>query len=245
MAKLGISLPQGVEVEETDFTSGRVFESGVYPVTIQYAYTRRGDTGATTLVLETTTPQGKTFTMQEGITHGKDYDYATTYKDSRTGKQVPITGYVIGNSVAVLAADKQIGELEQTNKVIEIYDFKERKVMPKEVPMLTELIGKKIVLGILKQVENKRRKGSDGKYADINESVEVNKVQKVFNSDGFTVAELSNGADEPEYIIQWKKQNSGKVVNKFKEVKGSGATQGSPRTDRKDRAKLTKSLFDE
>lgn len=245
MAKLGISLPQGVEVEETDFTLGRIFDSGVYPVTIQSAYTSRGDTGATALVVNTTTLEGRSFTVREYLTSGKDKDYATTYKDSRSGKQVPLPGYVIGNSIAVLAVGKQIGELEQATKVVEVYDFEERKDIPTEVPMLTELVGKKIVLGILKRIENVRQKGDDGKYVDTSKTRETNTVHKVFNSDGFTAAELRNEVDEPKYIIEWKKINAGKVVDRSKNVKDSGATQGSPRTDRKDRAKLTKSLFDE
>jgi riboflavin synthase len=243
MAKLGISLPQGVEIEEVDFNLSRIFDSGIYPVVIKEAYTLVSLGGATQVVIETETMEGKPFRVGEYITAGKEKGYATTYEDSRTNKKVPLPGYTTINSISVLSAGIELSELETKTKVVEVYDFEERKLLPKEVQSLYELISKKVALGILKQIENKQQKADDGTYVTIDEVREINTINKVFNIEGFTLAEINNKLDDPKYIVEWKKINTGRVLDRSKKVAGNGARRGSPRTGSKDRVNVVSSLF--
>jgi len=124
-------------------------------------------------------------------------------------------------------------------KTIKIYDPELKKEMPKEVPVLLDLLGEDITCGVLKQVVDKTSKNASGEYVPTGETREVNEIDKFFRtSDKLTIAEIVAESTEATFYNKWVEKNKGKVVNKAKGVAGN---TGSPAAATQ--VKPTKSLF--
>src|SRR5690606_22739631 len=109
-----------------------------------------------------------------------------------------------------------------------LYDYEQKKELPKSVPMLTDLLGQKIALGILKQLENKNVKQGDD-YVASAETREINVVDKVFHPEvKLTVAEARNGQETAKFWDAWKERNQGQVRDKRTIKDGAGGNAGAP-----------------
>jgi hypothetical protein len=122
-------------------------------------------------------------------------------KDDPT-KKVPLPGYTTVNDICLMTTDKPLSEQDTEAKMVNVWDNDAKKEVPKSVPVLTELLGQKVTLGILKQLVNKNEKNqSSGKYEPTAETREENVIEKVFHSPThMTVVEAQNGATEARTV---------------------------------------------
>ena len=82
---------------------------------------------------------------------------ATYTKD---GKELPLPGYTKILNIFHVAVDANIpdlGSVESEPKILKLYDFKERKEVPKEVPCLVQLHGAKVQLALFKEIHTKSK----------------------------------------------------------------------------------------
>ena len=108
---------------------------------------------------------------------------------------------------------------------------------------MTELLGQKIKLGILKQLENKSVKQGD-EFVPTAETRESNAIDKVFHPEmNLTVAEARNGLEEPKFHDAWAEKNKGQTRDKRTIKDGAGGTAGAPPKAAAGTAPARKSLF--
>lgn len=148
-------------------------------------------------------------------------------------KKMPLPGFTVINDLCICATGAPLSEQDTDEKQVKIYDFDERKEVPKAVDVLVDLIGKKVTLGILNTLENKGVKQSDGSYADGPEERNVNSIDKVFENDSkMTVREAMDNegwdADKAEFIERWRATNEGKTRDKRTIKDGQGGQSGRP-----------------
>ena len=215
---------EGLE-QERDVLGGRkIYPSDIYIAKIKLAYAIQSDGGALGLAL----------TVAFGDDEYSENIYVTTKEGNnfyvdKNKKKRGLPGYTIANDICLIACDTPLSEVETEEKVVSVYDAKEKGEVNKSVPMLMPLIGKEIALGILEETEFKQEKTDKG-YVDTAETVQRNRISKVFHPEyKVTVPEAMDGK-EAAFWDAWIKANQGRVVDKTAGKRGgtsSGAKAGS------------------
>lgn len=212
----------GLEESQDRLGGFSPFDSDIYIGTIKVAYAGTSSGGATSVSV-VVDADGKEYRETFYVTNKKGENFFI----SQDKKKVPLPGFTVVDDICLIASGKPLANQETEEKVINLYDFDAKKELPKSVPMLTDLVGQKIALGILKQLENKNAKNAAGEYEPTEETRETNVVDKVFHPEmKLTVAEARNGKEDPEFWDKWVEKNKGTVRDKTE--KKAGGNAGAP-----------------
>lgn len=211
-----------VEEEKDVLGGGGAKESGVYPMTLKYAYLDVSKPNAATggkggahnvnLVFKDGDREVK---FQEYVTSGLAKGSKPYYE--KDGKKFPLPGYSKMDNMLKLITGKGLAEQEFAEKTIKVWSNGAEVNEPRKV--LTDTLNIKMQLGLLKVMEDK--------YSTPTESRTYNEVSKFFNEDGQTVQELTK-SEPATFLDKWAKANLDKVVDKRKKSKDGGAVSGAP-----------------
>jgi hypothetical protein len=225
--------------DEKDSLGGGQFsplESGLYKVLIKNAYVTISAGGATAINLVLQTEDGKEIRDQQWVTSGTAKGCTNTYKvknkdGAETGEEAYLPGFSNINSLCFLTLNKNFPEMETENKTIMLYDYTSKTDVPTEVPVLTELLGKTVVAGIVKETVDKMAKNDQtGKYEPTGKVYDKNAITKYFRADDMmTTTELKSGAEKAEFHESWSKTWTGKTVDRSTAKQATG-TKGTPAT---------------
>ncbi len=208
-------------------------ESAIYDckVILAYGTESAGKAKALNLLLET--EDGKQVKQQlwmtSGISKGGHNYYlamnpATKKKDIK--KYLP--GFEMANDLCMMTLNKEISQVTPEMKTIMLYDFSQGKEVATDVMMVTELIGKMITTGLIKQTVDKNVKNDAGEYVPSGEVREENEIDKFFHyPSGLTVTEAVAKATEPGFRNQWSEKWTGVTRDRTKKLAG-GPKAGSP-----------------
>jgi hypothetical protein len=148
------------------------------------------------------------------------------YKDKDTGKPVLLPGYVTVDDICMFITEQPLSDQDVETKTVKLYDFDQKKEVPTEVPVLTSLIGGKVKLGILREIQDKEKKGDDGKYRPTGETRTQNSIDKVFHPETCrTINEYRAGVETPEFHTAWVERNANKDRNRAKNAGKAGPGQ--------------------
>ena len=217
---------------ETNYLGGYTpLESRLYDFTIDLAFLNLADSGACCLNIHMTSDEGKKLKQQFYISSGNDKGNRNYFID-KNGEEAHLPGFNQANALCLLTAGKEVLSCATENKVVSLYDFAERQEVPTKVEMLTELLGKKITAGVLKQTVNKSEKDpKTKKYVATAETKVENEVDKFFrHRDGLTVPEIRAGITTPDFKTDWAEKWTGVIKDKTKAVVGikAGIQAGAP-----------------
>ena len=223
-----VKVSDDVKEEKISLGAGGVWETNVYPCIIEAAYVSVAKTEAIFVNIHARREDGQVLKTALCVQSGKAKGSKNYWVDKKNGDKQYLPGFNQANAISLLSVGKGINELDEETKVIKLWDFDASKELPKEVPMLVELVNQEITLGVLKQVEDKNVKNENGDYVPSGETREVNEVERVFRtSDGLNTLEIKAGETEAVFIHDWKKKWEGKVKNKSKGAT-AGTTAGAP-----------------
>lgn len=216
---------EGLEESQDRLGGFSPLETDIYTGTIKAMYAGHSQGGAMSVTL-LADMGGKEYRETFYVTNKKGENFFLNKEDKT--KKVPLPGFTIVDDMCLIATGKPLSEQESEEKVINIYDYDLKKEVPKSVPMLTELLGQKITLAILKQIENKNVKQGD-EYVASAETREINVVDKVFHPElKLTVAEARNGQDEAKFHDAWSERNKGVTRDKRTIKDGAAGAAGTP-----------------
>lgn len=215
--------------EETDRIGGsRVLESDVYDFTVDMAYIAFSQGGAMSLNLTLKGSNGENLKEAIWVASGDAKGNKNTFTDKQ-GKEQYLPGFNMGNAISLLTVGKEIGDLDPEEKTINIYNFEAKKEVPTKVPVLVEMLGEKITLGVLKVISDKNIKDDSGKYVPSGETREGNEIAKAFHGDTqMTVAEIRAESSEATFVNTWREKNKGNTRDKSTGASGSTGTTGAP-----------------
>lgn len=203
------------------------FETDVYDFTIKLAYIDYSRGKAMSVNLELETAEGRKMRAQQWVTSGEAKGCKNYYVD-RNGKNQYLPGYTLVNDICQLTIDMALEDTDPEEKTISLYDFSAGREVPQEKMILTELMGQKITLAVVKQIVDKNVQDASGAYVPSGETREINEVVKAFHPEyGVTVGEAKAGLREPDFRERWAEANRGKTLNKAKGA-GDGASAGAP-----------------
>ena len=227
---------------ETDRIGGSgPLDSGTYNATVTMAYAKKADSGALglflTFKLEGDKELRQTLWMTGGTAKG-----GNNFFIDKDGKEQYLPGFNQANALALLTVGKPIAEIDDEEKVINLYNFDLKKEVPTKAQVLVELIGQEIILGVIRQTVDKTAKNDAGVYIATGDTKDENDIDKMFKaSNKMTFAEISAQATEPAFFTAWSDKNTGVTRNKAKGA-AAGGTAGAPKSAAGGTAK-PKSLF--
>ena len=204
----------------------RTVDSGVYQGTVKNAFIGKSSGGATSVSLEVKLDSGKT--IFETI-------YVTNKQGNNTYEKDGVIGYLPGfltvNQIVLFATGKDLFELESEleERIVKQYDSKAGKQVDKPAMVIVPLLEQPILVAIKEVRENKTKAGDGNKRITLAEDRVYNTIDKVFHPSTFqTQAELEQDK-EATYIDTWKKDNEGKLDDRYKSVESANsATVSKP-----------------
>lgn len=212
--------------EQADTLGGfAILDSDLYDATIELAYIEMSKGGAYGVVFKFKTDDGASLDHTFWISSGREKGQLNYYIDKSGDKQY-LPGFNAMNAVSLFTTDKEMAQLAPEEKTIMVYNYELKKDAPTAKPVLTELMGKKVKLGVLKQLEDKNKKNDmTGKYEPTGETRNTNEIDRVFHfPTGLTVIEAKSGKTTGEFCLKWQERNKGQVRDKTAAAKGATAT---------------------
>lgn len=216
---------------------GFLRESNIYTGTIVVAYITQSEKGAMAVNLDVKLEDGSNYRETIYVSNRNGETFFT-----KEGKKYPLPGFTTIDNICLITTEKGLADQDTEDKTLMLRDFESGKDVPREVPVLVELTDKPVALGIIKIRENKTKKNeSTDKYEPINEERLLNNINAVFHPEAkVTVNEALEGRD-PDFWDAWIGRNEGRLVDRYKEVKG-GASRTAGRASSSD-APARKSMF--
>lgn len=217
---------EAISEEKDSVGSNGPLETGLYKATVALAYIIKSAGGAMGLVLNLMTESKREIRQTLWMTSGTAKGCKTYYE--KDGEKHFLPGFNHANSLALLTVAKEISTLETETKVVNVWSADAKAEVPTKVEMLMDLLGKEIIVGLIKQTVDKTKKNeSTGLYEATGETREENELDKLFRaSDRKTTAEIRAQADEAVFIDTWDKKWAGQTRNK---AKGAAGTAGAPK----------------
>lgn len=234
MSIASLQLGSNVEQPNEDVIIGGGFHlpTGLYAMVVQNAYFDKTAKGATMMHLHLKRKAGgnQVYRFSDCVVSGNEKGNKPTYM--KDGKEFPLPGYSKMNQVVQITTGKTLGQITPEKKLVKIYDYEAKADVPREVDVVTEMIGQEILVGLQFRRENKKAL-VNGKWVDTDKPNEFNELDKVFYPDGFTVTEKKAEATSAAFVEKWREVNpDGQVIDKFKSVTttvtGGGTGGGKP-----------------
>lgn len=210
----------------------QVHNTDVYPATIKLAYAGVSAGGANSMTFEVELDGGGKYSWTEWVTSGTAKGCLPYFE--KDGEKQYLPGFNRANAISLMTTGKELGATNFEEKMVKLYNSNTKTEVPTPTKVAVDMIGKKILLGIIKIATNKQAAtgnlDANGKkvYADTNEVREINEVDKVFHYETRrTLQEAMAKVETAVFIDQWLEANKGKIRDKFKKVEG-GAVAGAP-----------------
>ena len=215
------------EIDSVGSTFG-VVESGLYKLKIKAAYIKVATSKAVGVVLELETFDNAIISQTLWVKSGEKKGCKNFYT-SKDGEKHYLPGYNQMNALCLLTVGKNLSEMETASQIIDIYDYAVKGNIPTEVDMLTELLEKEIIAGVIKQVVNKNALDiNTNTYQPTAETREENEIDKFFRErDQLTVTEIKAEVKEATFYNKWYDRWGGKTRDKTVKVAESTTTAPS------------------
>jgi len=212
--------------EKDSVGSGGPLESGLYHCTVAMAYLGKAASGALSLVLTLKTEAGKEVRQTLWMTSGTAKGCKNYYE--KDGEKHYLPGFNHANSLALLTCGKEISQLETETKVVNVYSPEAKNEVPTKVEVPVDLLGKEILVGLIKQTVDKTKKNENtGIYEPTGDTREENELDKLFRArDRMTTAEIRGKAETAAFADTWDAKWTGKTRDKSK---GASGTAGAPK----------------
>jgi hypothetical protein len=236
-----------VEQPSTDTLGGGfILNSGLYPMTIDLAYLGETEKGAKSVTLHFKTADGskKNFRNTIYLTSGKAKGQLYYYLGGKNkDKKIILPDRQKAEQLSQITTGKEFSDLSTELKTVKLWNFDAKAEVPTEVKVVTELLGKQILLGIRKIHQNKSVQDANGKWEDGPEEQTINDLHRVYFPDGLSVDEKNKGVTTPTFVKTWEgKHTADYVEEQFKKLPGATTLEDPAAAAETDAQ--TDSLFD-
>ena len=217
-----------IKLKETSLGGGSyLWDSGVYKAIIDMAYFDQSKGGAHSLNVTLLGEDGKKLKQTIWFTNRKEEVHFVNQK----GEKDYLPGYTLANNLSLIITGEDVNEAfdKSEKKMVNVYDFNEKKEKPTEKSVATSLLGKPVKVAILKQTVNKRVNDGSGNYVDSAETRDENQIKEFYFADSdLTVVEKAKDAKEALMMPKWAERNTGKTLNRVKDVTASTTAASKP-----------------
>lgn len=213
---------EGIEASKDSLGGFNRLPSGIYEGTIKTLFVRKLASGTYQATVIADLGDHGEYREQLYITNKEGKNYSEF-----NGKKRFRAGYTIVNDITLVTTGKNLYELEPEDRTFKIYDFDAKEEVPTSVPTIIECMGEEIALAITLTKEFKRKQDDSGEWVDTDETVELNKIAKVFYpKDMATVNERNSNADV-SFAEAWLAKYKDQVIDKTESSSKAKPTQAS------------------
>lgn len=221
---------EGLE-EKEDRVGGGSFarETDVYEMEVKVAYAGKSDGGAQFIAFVFNDADGKEYRETFYVTSrtGQNF-YMVKDKDKKeTGKKKALPGFDVVNDICLVTTDAELRDQETEEKIVKIWDNDAKAELPKSVPVLIGLLGKKVFLAIYKKLENKST-NVNGEYVPNADTRDTNTVEKVMHFPTKMTVKEATTTKEAVFHDSWLEAHKGKVQDKRTIKDGQTGQTGRP-----------------
>lgn len=161
-------------------------------------------------------------------------DGKPTSFNKKTNKDELMFSYIEASHIIGAALPgKTLGDVYDSiqDKMIDLYNFEQRKDVTTKVKMVTALVGAKLYIGLQRKIANKRtRDDATGEWVDLperKESLVFGVAGSIEDRRSFTEINDDVTPEDAKDLDKWEKLSAGKDWNAYKEVAAaSGVPQG-------------------
>lgn len=190
--------------------AGGLFDTGIYSAIIDVAYMITAPQKGTQGVVLHFKIGDRTFRNTQWICTA---DGTYTWKSGDRSGYWP--GFVIVDEICSIVTGQDLENLpEPENKVLSIWNSQAKKEMPTEVPVMMNLQGGMLEVGIHRTMEDHWIEEHKTKW------IEKNELVKVFHTDGLTVNEKASSAVNSATKIKWEMRYGNGLIDKRKASAG-------------------------
>jgi hypothetical protein len=190
-------------------------DTGLYPCIVDMAYLGKSAKGAMSLNLHLRLASDNSIIRQTlWVTSGDAKGNRNFYINN--GKKFLLPGMQLADQIAHITTGQELGDLTPEPKTIKLWDRDAQAEKPTEVPVLTEMLNKKLVIGLLKIRKNRREQNAEGEYVPVRAERIYNEIDKVFHESGHSVTEKETGV-EAEFHQQWASKYGDRMVDNYDE----------------------------
>jgi len=159
MSLEGLSVDNDIQGESDRLGGSFIWDTDAYECEIEAAFVGEAASGAMSVTYHFKNEQDKVLKPTIYVTSGKKKGCKPYYENGK-GEKVYLPGFNQATAIGLVAAGKDLAGLNASveKKTINLYDYDEKKDMPKAVDMIMELIGTKVIIGVEKQVVDKTKK---------------------------------------------------------------------------------------
>lgn len=218
---------EGLEDAGDVLGGGGLLESGAYDGTVKLAFAGTSSSSSARSITVHIDVAGREVRETFWITNRSGENFYTDKKDP--SKRRPLPGYAMVDDLCLLTTGLPLTEQPVEDKVVRLYDFEAKREVPQNVPILIDVIGKPITVGLLKQTVDKQQKDSAGNYVATGETRDENVADKFFHTESRrTVTEIREGLETAAFYPKWVEKNAGKTRNRAKGAEGKTGVPGRP-----------------
>ena len=211
-----LSYSENIE-HEKDVLGGTfsIFDSDIYAAQIKLAYISKSESGAT----------GINFVFAIDDREYKEPLWVTNKSGenfyTKDGEKHYLQGFLIADSIALLAAKKPLASLDTEVKKIKVFNYELKEDVLIDAEVITALIGQTVKLALIHRKVFKREKVGN-EYKDTDEVRDENAINKVFRAaDNFTTHEIRASAKEPNFYTKWLEKWKGQVQDRTTKKDGT------------------------
>lgn len=236
----GLTTAEDIKPVTDSVGSSGPLDSGIYAGVVSMAYLEQSKGGALAVVLTIKTDEGREIRNQKLWVQSRASKGNKNFYMDKDGKKNYLPGFVTANSLALLAAAKELSALTPEEKTIKIYNFEAKADVPTKVQVLVELLDQAVHVGVVRQTVDKNAQNASGDYVPSGETRDENEIDKFFRArDRLTTAEVLAGATEAAFYDTWSAKNTGVTKNRATGTRhpslgstagGGTATNGSSAT---------------
>lgn len=204
-----------------------VLDSGLYKMGVEMAYVDKSRGGAVGLHLHMKDNHGNMFRPTLWVTSGDAKGNKPTYTD-RDGNEQFLPGMNVANALCQLTCGIDMPDMDIEEKVIKVYNFDSKQEEPTTKDVLMNLLSKKVIVGVLKQVVDVNQQDDNGNWVASGKTREENEMDKLFDFDTQrTISEINAEVKTAKFINKWAEKNKGNTRMKAKGATG-GPSTGAP-----------------
>jgi hypothetical protein len=216
---------EGLEASEDRLGGSYLLDTDAYDAVIKLAYGHTAASGAMAVAFVFDV-NGREHKETIYVTNRKGENFFLNQSD--TSKKVPLPGFTTVNDICLVTTNAPLSEQPAEEKTVKIYDRDAGGEVPKNVPVLVDLLGKRVTLGIVRQTVNKTE-NQNGTYVPIADTRDENFTEKVFEAETkMTVVEAMNGKTEADFFPKWVERNKGNTRDKTTLKAGEAGKSGRP-----------------
>lgn len=224
MKMFGNLSTDGAEASGDRLGGGGVLDTNAYDGIVKLAYAGKSSGGAHSVTVHIDFG-GHEYRETFYVTN-KAGDVFYVDKNDKTKRRL-LPGFESVDELCLVTTGQSLTEQVTEEKVVKLYDFEEKREVPTNVPVLVDLIGKPVTVGILRQTVDKTQKDNAGNYVPTGETRDENVADKFFHAETKrTVTEFRENIEEAVFYPKWVEKNKGKTRNRAKGAEGKTGAPG-------------------